>query len=507
MSFMEAIQYKLLSGLNEDLKDVIRDNSIFSITDSLGRIEYANKDYCEILEREQNSLIGESHDLLKSHLHTDKIYKNLWRTIKMGNKWNGILNDKSASGKQFWLDTTIIPVRDDVENTMRYVALYKDVTKSQLKNYQLIESNISHSRYRSIYQSIHLGIIILIDDEGNITEWNKGAELAFGYSQVEILGYPLTVLMSNEFRKPNIKELIKLINKIKSNQDSDSIEACCLTKSGVEFPVELAMETLNVNNSNFYCVTMLDLTKSKKTENNLEQKNRNLELLLYRTIHDLKAPLSSAEGLINLLKDEPINERAKKLSNMLETTINKGKDLVESLTHASNYSNKIIESKIINFDIIIDDVLKMLSSSKDFELFEINTDIINNKNYKSNPEWISSIFQNLIHNAIKYYKIPSKNHSPEVNIFVTSLSDNIVINVSDNGKGISEESIANIFDLYYRVDNKDVPGNGLGLYIVKNIVEDLGGTISVESEINKGASFEIIIPNLSNTNQYKTNQL
>ncbi len=92
---MEAINYNFDNNLNESIQSLLKDASIVTVTDSLGRLEYANNNFCEILKRDANSLIGETHELLKSHLHNEKLYKDLWRTIKMGQRWNGVLRDIS----------------------------------------------------------------------------------------------------------------------------------------------------------------------------------------------------------------------------------------------------------------------------------------------------------------------------------------------------------------------------------------------------------------------------
>lgn len=493
---MEALKYNFLSNLNSDLKEVVSNNSIVTITDSLGRIEYANNGFCEIMECDSNLLIGETHKLLKSHLHTDKMYKDLWKTIRIGEKWNGVLCDRSITGKQFWLDTTIIPVINKVENTTCYVSIYKNITETHLKNTQLIESNIAHSKYSSIYQSINYGIIVVTDSKGNITEWNKGAELAFGYTKVEILGYPLSVLIANKSRKGNIKELFRAVKKIKKNNNSNTIEMYCVRKTGNEFPVEFTLNTLNVDNKVFYSALMHDITKQKELETKLNQKTKDLELFLYRTAHDLKAPFSSAKGLLDLLKDEQLGNKAETLLKMLTTTINSGALLVNNLSKPITISNKISDSEVIDFEKIINHTISLLSGLKHFNVFKIEVNVDRYCNYMANPEWISSIFQNLIQNAIKYSKIPSKKYTPTISVTVKSIKNKIHITVTDNGQGIHENSIKNIFDLYYRSSKVETPGHGLGLYIVKNIVDDLEGEINVTSKVNQETCFEIKLPNL-----------
>lgn len=491
---MEAFKYSLLDNLSQELRDVIVEYSIFSITDALGRIEYANKDYCKILEYNANMLIGETHKLLKSHLHADKIYKDLWRTIRAGKKWNGVLNGRSATGKQFWLDTTIIPVKNELENTISYVSVYNDITKCYSQNIQLIETNNVQSKYRSIFEAINVSVIIVADNEGNITEWNRGAELTFGYSKAEIIGYPLAILINKKIR--NITQLLRTVNKIKDNESTGTgtVEMFCLRKNGDEFPVEFTLNTLSVNGSDFYCAIILDITKRKKAEDELKEKTKGIELFLYRITHDLKAPFSTAEGLVGLLEDEVMSDQVESLAEMLETTIRSGKKLVENLSQTSICSNKTGKFKKIDFNCITDNVLKMLSGSKNFELFTINVHVSVCQNYNSNPEWINSIFQNLIQNAIKYSKEPTIEHCPFINVSIEELRNEVIIKISDNGRGISENEIEKIFDLHYRSTYDGISGSGLGLYIVKNIVENLGGKISVKSEINKGTKFKIKLP-------------
>lgn len=494
---MEALKYNILDSLEGGLKDVVSDNSIITITDSLGRIKYANKEFCEILECEANSLIGETHKLFKSHLHTDKKYKDLWSTIRMNNKWHGVLSGKSTSGNQFWLDTTIIPVTNKQENTTTHIAIYKDITESHIQTTQLTERNIEYSRYKSIYQSNNVGVVVVTDSQGIIIEWNKAAELAFGYLKKEILGYPLSVLISNRFKKRNIKELLRAIDKIKYKNKTGTIEMYCVRKNEKEFPVEFTLNTINTENNNIYCATIIDITKRKKLEDKLKQQTNALQIYLNRIKHDIVAPFASAEGLLDLLKDEEVSERVNALSDMLFKTIQGGKALVNNLNHEPIISNSTNALQIIDFNIIINQVLELLSGSKNFELFKIKKDINNYHHYSSNPEWIMSIFQNLIQNALKYSKELSNGYTPKIDISVKSLQKEVIIKVIDNGVGISENCIDNVFNLNYRASKDDAPGDGLGLYIVKNIVENLEGTISVKSEINKGASFEIVLPNLN----------
>ena len=109
---------------------------------------------------------------------------------------------------------------------------------------------------------------------------------------------------------------------------------------------------------------------------------------------------------------------------------------------------------------------------------------------------ITTIAFNLIENAVKYSKEPSENHTPIIDIAVKYRNEELMIVISDNGTGIKKQCIKNIFDLYYKSCDKDVSGSGLGLYIVKSIVESFDGNIKVNSDFNNGACFKIHLPKL-----------
>ncbi|WP_052467149.1 PAS domain S-box protein [Psychroserpens damuponensis] len=610
---MEAVKYNLLSKLNENVLSIIEDNSIVSIIDVYGRIEYVNTLFCDTLEYTESELLGETLDLLKSPIHIEALYKNLWKTIKAGHKWTGILATKKSNGKPITLDTIIVPMKKD--NTLMYVIVSKDVTrlhaeKVRLKesdyrsnvflenmpmhvfsitkygkilntnksycnqekenlidtyiydhigsnSYDIFKKNVDEvfknkiskqfeffdfdedgrklffssiispvftdfggltsatvcihditnykgiskeerdreAKYRLIYKSINVGIIVVADDKGKIREWNKGAKLAFGYSESEILGRPLTILTSLSYRESNITAFVKAVKKIKNNINSDIIELQCVRKNGEEFPVEFALSSIRVNKKTSYCAMMHDISKRKSLQNKLKQKTKDLEQFLYRSAHDLKAPFASAQGLLNLLKEEKNKEKAQVLIDMLSETIDSGRVLSNNLSEASMVLAKNYEYKTIDFNDIVNDVLKTLSNATNFECIDFKISIDDHKVFTSKPKLMHSIFQNLIHNAIKYSNKQTDAHTPCIDITVKTKIDDVSIIVRDNGKGINLKCIDKIFDLYYRSNNENTPGNGIGLYIVKNIVDGLDGSISVSSELNIGTCFEIHLPN------------
>lgn len=473
-------------------KNILNTNSIYTITDSFGNIEDANDNFCKILDCNVNKVIGERHELIHSEFQSLEEKETLWSIIKEGQEWRRVLTDKLYNGELISLKTTIFPIKYGNQNKFKFLSIYEDISKCITLNQKI---NNDEALYKLIYKSIKIGIIIVTEDNGSIIKWNEGAEKAFGYSEFEILGQQLSVLMIDIHEKTKVSDFLGLLKRYKTVKKSEVLELKCLNKKGEEFSVELTISKCNIDGNGYYILKMLDITKRIVFQNRLKHKTKELELFFYRSAHDLNAPFSSAQGLINLIKGEESIEKIQILIDMLEKTINHAKVFSDGLSNASVISKKSKELKVIYFPSLVDRVLKKLKRESKFESIKFDIDIENCLSFKSNPDLLFIVFKNLIQNAIKYSFVQSENHVPYINIKVTSSDNDIVILICDNGKGIAKKEFNKIFQLYFRTEVEHNLGtNGLGLYIVKNIVESLNGKIKVDSEINMGACFEIKIP-------------
>ncbi|MFD1161032.1 PAS domain-containing sensor histidine kinase [Hwangdonia seohaensis] len=375
----------------------------------------------------------------------------------------------------------------------RGVVISATVSTQEVKGVSELKQELmeNEAKYHAIFQSMEVGMVVVVDGEGKITEWNKGAELAFGYKESEIKGEYLTKLIASKNRKTSVLELINAVKKLEDFKSSDTVEMKCLKKNGTEFPVEFAISNWENGGSNFYCAMMLDITNRKKTENCLKSKTKELELFLYRSAHDLKAPLSSAEGLLNLIKEEDLNESVSNLTSMLDITLDRGKKMIDKLMRASEISDKKKDSVFIDFKKIVGDVLKSLKGLEGYNTIEFKIDISDTIQYYSSVELIYSLFQNLVQNAIIYTVSKNRQEKSIIAIEVKETPNAIKIKIRDNGIGILKKNLSKVFNLYFRENIEDVPGSGLGLYIVKNITEDLNGKIKVTSKVNEGTCFKI----------------
>ncbi len=247
-----------------------------------------------------------------------------------------------------------------------------------------------------------------------------------------------------------------------------------------------------------------DITERIRYQDQLEEKNlelqkanEELDSFVYSASHDLKAPLASIQGLIGLARNEKEVKQLKTYFDMMERSVRRMDQFIRDII---DYSRN---SRIENKTEIIDDcgLLKSILEDLKFMNPSDKTEIILKKEegsaiLKGDEIRLRIILRNLISNALSYGK-PEKG-KPVVEIRWKITNDQAVFEVSDNGPGIDKEHLPRIFDMFYRA-NETATGSGLGLYIVKESMNKLGGEIEVTSSPHEGSTFTVILPNYSDT--------
>lgn len=232
----------------------------------------------------------------------------------------------------------------------------------------------------------------------------------------------------------------------------------------------------------------------KTSNDELKKSNRELDKFVYSVSHDLRAPLSSMLGLVEI--SEPLIEHPVLQKNMamVKNSIVKLDGFIHDILDYSRNSRLEVNRQQINFKEMLEDISNNLRFMSANERVRILTGIKTDVPFYSDRNRISIILNNLISNAIRYHNPNIPDPFVQVNIDISEQSARI--EVIDNGIGISEENSEKVFEMFYRVSKKSV-GSGLGLYIVKESVDKLNGTIEISSELNKGTQFTICLPNFN----------
>lgn len=242
----------------------------------------------------------------------------------------------------------------------------------------------------------------------------------------------------------------------------------------------------------------LDISKRKKDEEELKNtlkslRERNFELdnFVYRVSHDLRAPLSSTLGLLNLFKLDP--NQASTFLEKMEAQILKLDDFINTILAYSRTLNAKERNEKIDFRELILNDFEELRYMENADNLIISIDVDETIDFYSDPFRLSIIFKNFISNAIKYQNPEAD--IKQLNITIETKDKQILIEFKDNGIGIDPEQLPKIFDMFHRATEYS-EGSGLGLYIVKLNMEKMSGNVYVESEKGKGTSFRLILPNL-----------
>jgi len=413
-------------------------------------------------------------------------------------KWQDQYRFRCADGTyRYVLDRGFL-LKDENGRAIRMIGAIQDITKQkeEEQRLKLLETVITQSK-----DSILITEANSINGKiPKIVYVNPAFSQMSGYHSNEIIGKSTNIF--NKGPNSDSEELKKLLRAIK-NEEECLIETISYTKKKEEYWVRFSMIPIFNNEGviSHWISIQRDITDEKKLETEKEhlireltQNNKDLKQFSYITSHNLRAPLSNLIGLLNLTEDIPIeNPELKEIlagfsksTHLLNETIN---DLVKVIIIKDNPS---MQKEEVSLKEVFENVFSQLS----FQI-ELHKPIIKLKFEKvplliTNKAYIESILLNLLTNSIKY---KSENRKLKISIFAEQVDHQIMLTFRDNGIGIDlERNREKIFGLYQRFHNYP-DSKGLGLYLVKSQVETMGGTISIESEVNKGTTFTITFKN------------
>ena len=221
--------------------------------------------------------------------------------------------------------------------------------------------------------------------------------------------------------------------------------------------------------------------------------NKELDSFVYSISHNLRAPLMSVLGLLDLARNESNAVVIQQYHEMMKSSVCKLDDtLKEILEYARNARQGLVVGEI-DFERMINDNFERMQFMPGYERIQKQIFMEGDGPFYSDQYRLSLILNNLISNAIKYSD-PAKETSL-IHITIKLFPDKVSLTFKDNGIGIEQDYIQKVFNMFFRATEKN-EGAGLGLYIVKEAVEKLEGTIELDSRIGKGTVFKIDLPNL-----------
>ncbi len=393
----------------------------------------------------------------------------------------------------------------------------------------------SEERFRMISAAAH-DAIVMVDENGKITYWNKSAERIFGYSDNMAIGKEmLELIMSKKLREDYSSEL-ECFNAIDQyHLVGKTVELTAVGRDGTEFPTELSLSSINVNDKWNAIAIIRDISERRQMENEFRESHKmaSIERLTSGVFHEILNPLNIISSHVQLLlMDVDKGSTAEKDLNSIREEVSRIEDITKDLLTFSKeeefaaegvQANNLLEKAI---SLVEPDMkLRNIKFIKRFEegLPEITV----------NGDKLTQVFLNLITNAfdampeggtftvstrrvmsspacrtgreqeVRSKELEVQSEEDKISELQTQHSpprrtgklkrDSVRISFEDTGGGIEKENIDKLFEPFYST-KKEVVGVGLGLSESYGIIKNHGGTISVESKAGKGATFTIDLP-------------
>jgi PAS domain S-box-containing protein len=467
----------------KDIKAALDASTIVAITNPVGTIIFVNDKFEEISKYKKEEIIGQNHRILNSGYHSKEFFKDLWRTIQAGQIWRGEIRNKAKDGTFYWVDTTIVPFLNKKGKPVQYIAIRSDISDRKKAEEHLkdtIKENIDIKF--ALDQS---SIVAFTDAKGIITSVNhKFCEIS-KYNREEILGKDHNILNSGYHSKDFFKNLWKTIGS--GNVWKGEIRN--KAKDGTYYWVDTTIVPfINGQGKPYqYLAIRNDITERKKTEEVLHRQDKLAAVgqLAAGVAHEIRNPLTSMKGYAEFLQlDEKDPERMEFLSIILDE-IERVNTIVEDFMVLAK--PKAVELEEKNVVPVIKNVVSLLefeARKKNVRLtFDCNHEIIQ---IECDENRLKQVFLNFIKNGIE-----AMPNGGELHVKTIIHDNNVQISIQDTGVGISKEKLKKLGEPFYTTKKN---GNGLGLMVSFKIIESHNGKVFVESELNKGTTFNILLP-------------
>ncbi|PMS19809.1 PAS domain-containing sensor histidine kinase [Trinickia dabaoshanensis] len=347
--------------------------------------------------------------------------------------------------------------------------------------------------------------LIIVDRDGRIALANPPAERLFGYSNQEMIGQALEILMPERFRAAHVHERVDYFSQLRARPMGVGMELRGQRKDGTEIPIEVSLSPLETDRGlKLVMATIHDVTLRKKAEQALRDSEARLRALMqeisaaneeltnfaYVVSHDLKAPLRGIGSLADWLSQDyadKFDEEGKEHMRLLIGRVHRMSALIDGILEYSRAGRIKETSTRVDLNVLLREVIDLLAPPPHIEI-EVAGHL---PALFADKTRIQQVFQNLLSNSIKYMDKPAG----RIRVECAEQDDALRFSVSDNGPGIEKRHFERIFQLFQTLTPRDqFESTGVGLALVKKIVEMYGGQAWLESEVGSGSTFHFTLP-------------
>lgn len=354
----------------------------------------------------------------------------------------------------------------------------------------------SEERVRAIVETAAEGIIV-ISEQGAIDRFNPAAERMFGHAEAEVMGKNVSMLMPSPDREAHDGYLAHYLATGEKRVIGSGREVVGMRKGGATFPMELAVSEVRLADHRMFTGIVRDISERKRVEeqqarllHELESANEELRNFAYVVSHDLKAPLraigSLADWVVTDYADK-FDDEGKGHMQLLLGRVRRMDGLIDGILQYSRVGRVKEANVAVDLDQLVHEVVDLLGPPANIVItIDDPLPVVVAERTRLQQVW-----QNLLSNAIKYMDKPAG----RIRVGCVAVGNKWKLSVSDNGPGIEERHFERIFQLFQTLAPRDrVESTGVGLALVKKIVELYGGEVWVESKVGEGSTFFFTLP-------------
>ncbi|MBF0097086.1 MAG: PAS domain S-box protein [Magnetococcales bacterium] len=485
----------------ERQKFALDQHAIVSITDTAGRILYANDKFCRISGYTRQELLGTDHRIVNSGFHDKAFFRALWQTIINGEVWEGEICNRSREGELYWVAATIVPYLNERGKPIQYIAIRTDITAQKNMEEQLRDSR---NFLQSLTDSMGEGVYAL-DSRGRCTFLNREAERLLGWSRDALLMRPLHEMV--HYQRADGTPLLPgecpiwLANQrgeIYRSEDEHFVH-----RSGELFPVAVVAVPIAEEGRIVGSVAVFqDISTRKAVEEQLkrakaiaEAASRAKSDFLANMSHEIRTPMNAIIGMSHLALHTDLTPRQRDYVGKIHAS---AKTLLRILNDILDFSK--IEAGRLELETVLfrlDEVLETVITLVSVRAYEKGLELLCSRgrgvpvHLRGDPLRLQQVMLNLLGNAVKFTEQGEVELRVEVRQRRASEVE-LLFSVRDSGIGIKPEQIETLFDSFTQADSsttRQYGGTGLGLAISRRLVELMGGAISASSRIGEGSQF------------------
>jgi PAS domain S-box-containing protein len=402
----------------------------------------------------------------------------------------------AKDGTTRWCELTTRFLRNENKQIVGILGVTRDVSDRR-KAEQAVRAN--EEKLQAICKSA-LDAVVVINEAGEVVHWNPAAERMFGYPEEEIMGQNVHgLLVPIQHRETAKLGMERFRESGQGPAVGNVLELEAMRKDGSEFPIEIAVAPIRLENRWWASAIIRDITERRRSQEALKhaseelmRSNQDLEQFAYAASHDLQEPLRTVKGHLQLLvrdHENRLDAEGEELINNAVDGVTRMQQLISDLFAYSRVGTRGKEPTVVDCNAALDSAIRNLRSAIDESGTEIESGEL--PEVLADPRQMMELFQNLIGNAIKF----RTEEAPRVSISAGRTGDEWKFLVRDNGIGMDPQYAGRVFEVFQRLHTRDeFPGTGIGLAICKRIVERHRGRIWFESEIGKGTTFYFTIP-------------